>query len=162
MEMLAAAEIWWIRMDFDWASAEQQGARYRVSTVFSRPPVFNPKLAYTATKTANQLLTEYNFARRIDDGKSEDWVLEFKDAEGRLTVTAWTTGEDHDFLIPLAPETYEVTSYLGGKLPALIAGPDGLTIQLTDVPRYLRPRAESANTTSSSTTISPISDHPDR
>jgi hypothetical protein len=112
-----------------------------------RQPVFDPKQAYTATKTANQLLTHYDFVRRIAVASSEDWVLVFQDAEGHLTVVVWTTGEDHNILIPLAPGLYTVRSYLGQSLPALIAGPEGLTIQLTDAPRYLTREMELACTT---------------
>ncbi len=110
-----------------------------------RQPVFNPKLSHTATKTANELLLDYNFMRRIDEGKSEDWILEFKDAAGRLTVLAWTSGESHSALIALRPDTYEVISYLGEKLSPITAGPDGLTIRLADAPQYLRPKTESAD-----------------
>ena len=113
-----------------------------------RQPVFNPKLSYTATQTADQLLSGEDFVRRIDDGRSEDWVLEFKAAGGHLTVAAWTTGEDHNALIVLPQGTYEVTSYLGEKLSSLTAGGSGLTIQLTDAPQYLRPAPESINASS--------------
>jgi hypothetical protein len=83
------------------------------------------------------LLTHYDFVRRIAVASSEDWVLVFQDPEGHLTVVVWTTGENHNVLIPLAPGVYKVRSYLGQNLPALTAGPEGLTIQLTDAPRYL-------------------------
>jgi len=113
-----------------------------------RRPVFNPKPSYTATQTANRLLSDYSFVRRIDDGRSEDWVLQFKDAAGQMTVAAWTTGDDHNALILLPPATYQVTSYLGEKLPSLVVGAGGLTIQLTDGPQYLGPKTESPNASS--------------
>ena len=114
----------------------------------ARQPVFNPKPSYTATQTANRLLTDYSFLRRIDDGRSEDWVLEFKDAAGHLTAVAWTTGGDHAAFIAVPPYTYDVTSYLGEKLSPLTAGVGGLTIQLTDGPQYLRPKTDAASASS--------------
>jgi hypothetical protein len=114
----------------------------------ARQPIFNPKPSYTATQAANRLLMDYSFVRRIDDGRSEDWVLEFKDAAGHLTAVAWTTGGDHSAFIAVPPHTYDVTSYLGEKLPPLTADVGGLTIQLTDGPQYLRPKTEPANASS--------------
>ena len=79
-----------------------------------RDPIYDAKPAYVAMQTLVNNLRGYHFAKRLDTGSTNDYVLAFSKG-WRTQFVAWTTGQPHDATLP---------------------APVG-RIALTDTPQYL-------------------------
>jgi hypothetical protein len=102
--------------------------------------VYDPKPAYLAARTLSQTLGGFHFARRINVGAADAYVLRFeKDSDIRLV--AWTrSNEPKEVTVPPAdapPGRYTATRHTGEASPAMEAGAAGLKLELTDAPVYL-------------------------
>lgn len=105
-----------------------------------RQPVFDPKPAYFSAQAVNTLFAGYRFDHRLDVGRPDDYVLVFGKDDGCFRMATWTTGSSHEVVIPAKQgQRFTDKSYLGGDLPVLTAGENGLNILLTDGPQYLTP-----------------------
>ncbi len=106
-----------------------------------RDPVYDPKPAYHAAKTLTRLLGGYTFSKRLIVDDEQDHVLLFARGD-EVAVAAWTTASTPStVLIPASPGRFNVTSHTGEKLPAVSAHAKGLSVILTDSPRYFVPDA---------------------
>ena len=99
-------------------------------------PVYEPKPAYLAMKTLSASLAGCKFVKRIETGSDSDWVLVFQSDSGRR-LTAWTTGEAHDVIVPGMQGTFSLLDHTGEKRPEVNSDASGLKLHLTDAPQYL-------------------------
>jgi hypothetical protein len=107
-----------------------------------REPVYDPKPAYKAAQTLTKSLGGFRFEDRVPVGAPDDYVLRFrKDQEVRLV--AWTrAAEPRRITVPgVKPGPYSATGHTGEALPEARATAGGLTLELTDAPRYFATRA---------------------
>ncbi|MDQ3813396.1 MAG: glycoside hydrolase family 5 protein [Armatimonadota bacterium] len=107
----------------------------------ARDPVYDPKPAYLAAKTLTTALKGFRFNKRLAMTRADDYVLLFsKDNDVRLAV--WTTSlQPHSIVVPASRGTFRVTAHTGEELPVLTADEKGLSIDVTDAPKYLTPEA---------------------
>ena len=101
-----------------------------------RDPVYDPKPAYLAMKALTATLHGATFDKRIDLPNPDDFVLRFNTPHG-TAVVAWTAGKAHEAHVPVPPGAVRALGHTGEPHPDLVAGPDGLTLNLTDAPQYL-------------------------
>lgn len=106
-----------------------------------REPVYTPKPAYLAAATFTKQLDGFCFNKRLDTGKTDEYVLLFsREEDVRLAV--WTTAaEPRSATIPASPGRFQVTGHTGDGLPTVSADERGLCVTLTDAPQYLVPEA---------------------
>ena len=60
-----------------------------------------PKLAYHAMNTFTYMLSEYQYANRMDTGNPDDYVLKFVNEQEEIVLVMWTIGSNHEISIPL-------------------------------------------------------------
>ncbi len=132
---------------YDWHDdgPDPKEAEHHFGTVLhpyhaGREPVYDPKPAYLAAKTLTAALGGFAFDKRLAVGGEENHVLQFTKSDERRLV-AWTTSPSpRKVVIPAGPGRFAVTGHKGERLPPLDAGPQGLSITLTDAPQYLAPQ----------------------
>lgn len=101
--------------------------------------VYEPKDAYRAAQTLTRELAEFAYNKRLWMGKEEDWVLLFTKGE-EVKVVAWTTGREHEVVVPASAGKFEVVEYRGEIIgPLHVAGKEGLKLMLKDTVQYLTP-----------------------
>jgi polysaccharide biosynthesis protein PslG len=108
-----------------------------------KTPVYRPKPAYLAAKTLTRELSGYCFRERLAIGGDDDYVLAFcKDGDPqKVRWAAWTTADSpHTVVIPVPAGKYVAVGHLGNAQPPLAAGANGLSLNLTDAPIYLKPQ----------------------
>ena len=103
----------------------------------AREPVFDPKPAYLAAKTLSTFFKGYRFERQLSVG-AENYVLVFR--KGNETrFAAWTTARStRGVTIPITPGRYESVGHSGRVQGMVNADSNGLKINLTTAPVYLR------------------------
>jgi hypothetical protein len=105
-------------------------------------PVYQPKPAYLAAKTLTSELSGYRFQKRLAVGGPDDYVLAFcrdRDPQ-KVCWAAWTTADSpHAVVIPVPAGKYAAVGHVGQTQPPLTAGANGLSLNLSDAPTYLRP-----------------------
>ncbi|PHF78022.1 glycoside hydrolase family 5 [Priestia aryabhattai] len=94
-----------------------------------------PKLTYLASQVLATTLKDYNFVKRVDQLSNEDYVLEFKNSEGKKALVFWTTKENHTINISMKNKNGTVVSMLGAKRKIKIK--DKLQLKLFSSPNYL-------------------------
>ena len=117
-----------------------------------RTPVYDPKPSYLAAKTFTETFRGFRYNKRIinvtsgDIGKHEDvnsdvFIFLFSTSDhSAVKFAIWTTArEAKTITIPWIPGKYAAVSYLGEKLPDLIADEKGLALTVSDGPIYLTP-----------------------
>ncbi len=102
-----------------------------------REPVYDPKPAFLAAKALTAFFNGYRFEKRLEVGGGDDYVLAFRKA-GDVRIAAWTAGRNHRLLVPLNPGRYAGTRHTGENIGSLASQPDGVTLELTNAPIYLR------------------------
>jgi polysaccharide biosynthesis protein PslG len=107
-----------------------------------RDPVYDPKPAYLAAKTLAAELGNYRFAKRMDVGGSDDYVLQFECGR-EIGMAFWTTATNaHSVTVPLRAGNYKVISNTGDTVESFTPGREGINLRLTDSPQYLRREKE--------------------
>jgi len=102
-----------------------------------REPVYDPKPAYLAARTLTTFFDGYQFERRVDVGGAEDYVLAFR--KGNVfRFAAWTTATSSSVVIPLSAGKYTGKKHDGQDVGIVNADQNGLSINLTAAPIYLR------------------------
>jgi polysaccharide biosynthesis protein PslG len=108
-------------------------------------PVYQPKPAYLAAKTLTGALRDYRFKERLAVGDENDYVLAFY-KEGKpqdIRWAAWTIADSpHAVSIPVSAGKYAVVGHLGQAQPPLTSGANGLSLNLTDAPTYVKRLSE--------------------
>ncbi|MGH9928049.1 MAG: beta-1,4-xylanase [Pyrinomonadaceae bacterium] len=129
---------------YDWRDdgLDPNEPEHHFGTVFNsyhvnREPVYDAKPAYRAAKTLTTFFSGYRFEKRLDAGGAGDYVLVFRKADD-LRVAAWTTSRNHNVRIPLNAGRYMSTRHTGENLGDVTSGQDGVAINLTTAPVYLR------------------------
>jgi hypothetical protein len=103
-----------------------------------RDPVYDPKPTYLTAKALTTFFSGYRFERRIETGGEEDYILAFR-KDNDFRYAAWTTSSrPSKVLIPLSAGEYTGTKYDGQDLKILSADQQGLRLDLTTAPVYLR------------------------
>lgn len=131
---------------YDWHDdgPDPKEAEHHFGTVLypyhkDRRPVYEPKPAYHAAATLAKQLDGFRFNKRLDTGKSDEYVLLFSRGD-EVRLAAWTTAaEPRQTAIPASPGRFRVTSHTGDSLPVAEAGNKGLTLSIADAPKYLVP-----------------------
>lgn len=103
-----------------------------------RDNVYEPKPAYLAARTLTEMFNGYSFERRLVVGSDKDYILLFrKDRDVR--IAAWTTSPTaHRIVIPLDTGQIKVTKHTGESGGTVFADQQGLTIQVSTAPVYLK------------------------
>jgi hypothetical protein len=133
---------------YDWHEdgTDPKEAEHHFGTVHheyhgGRNPVYDPKPAYLAMKTLSAFLKGYTYEKRLDVGKSTDWVLTFR-AGNSVRIVAWTTEDaKHDVRLPLTGH-FTATGYAGARLNEVPVKGNGSSIELSEEPKYLVPVAD--------------------
>src|SRR5262249_532995 len=100
---------------------------------------FDPKLAYFAAKTVNGFLNGSAYQKRLGLSDTDNFVLVFSNS-GRERIAAWTTsGGARQVSISLQPGNYTVTNISGDKIRDVSVGQNGLTLELSSSPVFVRP-----------------------
>jgi len=115
--------------------------------------LYDAKPAYLAMKTFGSTLSGNGFSKRLPVGGPDDYVLLWADTAMKTArIAAWTTAhEPHNVRIPIgtwtpADErfltnagagTFNVTTLMGEKAPAIKADAGTLPLTLTDSVRYV-------------------------
>ena len=104
--------------------------------------VYQPKPTFLASQTLTTILHGYRFQKRLPIGDPEDYVLAFvKDGSNEVRLVAWTTAAtSREVVIPMPPGQVTVTGCTGEALPVRTATAGGVSIPLTDSPKYLVPK----------------------
>ncbi len=104
-----------------------------------REPVYTPKPAYWAARTLTHALKGYRFARRLQIGQSDDYILVFRRGRRRRLV-AWTTASSsHTVKIPVREAGFTVIGYQGKSVRFRSCAGGGLSVILSVAPQYLVP-----------------------
>jgi hypothetical protein len=98
-----------------------------------------PKPAYIAIKTLNEQFRDYNFLKRADVKRGNDFVLIFKDAKGNSKIAAWTTEVPHTVILEEADIKVSDASGIdwSGKTFKAKIESGKLVIELSPVPQYI-------------------------
>jgi len=103
-----------------------------------RDPVFEPKPAYRAARTLSEFFNGYVFQQRLAAGGGDDYVLVFAKG-GDRRIAAWTTSSSaHRLNIPLDQGEFRVTRHTGESAGSASAGPQGISIEVSSQPVYLK------------------------
>jgi polysaccharide biosynthesis protein PslG len=95
-----------------------------------------PKPAHRAAKALTQALSAYRFARRLEMGRPEDFVLLF--TRGDMQALAlWTTGSPDELYLPRGAIVDRATSWLGEAV-GVVPRPAGPAVPLGPGPTYVR------------------------
>src|SRR5688572_29261967 len=105
-----------------------------------RVPVYDAKPAYLAAKTLATELRGFKFNKRLALSSADHYVMLFE-RDGEVKLVAWTRSRDPTTAqLPASPGGFDVTSHVGEKLPVLTANERGLSVELTDAPKFLAPQ----------------------
>jgi hypothetical protein len=135
-----AVSIWydWRDDGFDEDEAEHHFGTVSRTYYSGRAPVYEPKPAYRSARTLSQIFAGYRFEKRLPVGAASDYVLLFRKGEERR-IAAWTTAKSgRQLIVPLEQGRYAATRHTGEQEEILTAGTNGLSINLTTGPVYLR------------------------
>ncbi len=99
----------------------------------------SPKPAYKAISTLNGQLKGLSLAHRITLGNEDDYALLFISRQGVFRICAWTTGKPHTVRLDLTmshPGGIKAADGYGKSID-LHSEPDGLFIDLDEMPQYI-------------------------
>lgn len=107
-------------------------------------PTYEVKPAYRAAQALNQSLKGFQFNKRLDVGRADDYILLFNQGN-QVKIAAWTTARSpHKTVIPTSPGSFRALDYLSQNPKTLKATTQGLSLSLTDAPQYLTPTQTNA------------------
>jgi hypothetical protein len=93
------------------------------------------------------LLDGYRFDKRLATGKPDNYVLLFRRGD-QQRLAVWTTAADPRTInVPASPGAFRVVGHRGDDQPRIQAEAQGLSITVTDAPRYLMATAPNAGLT---------------
>ena len=117
--------------------AEHHFGLVRNAYLDGRDQVYQPKPAYLAAKTLNNLLNGYRFENRLAVGSDQDYVLIFV-RESDRRIAAWTTSAAaHRINIPLGAGTFDLIKHTGETTTSISANQQSLTIEVSTAPVYV-------------------------
>ena len=130
---------------YDWRDdgLDPKEAEHHFGTVFNsyhegRDPVYDPKAAYLAARTLTAFFNGYRFEKRLDAGRTDDYLLVFRKGSD-LRFAAWTTASAaHNVVLPLEAGNYSVSRHTGQDESPVKADQKGASITLTTAPVYIR------------------------
>ncbi len=93
------------------------------------------KPAYYAAQTLIKTLRGYRFLRRIPMENPHDYGLLFQ-KEHDLALAIWNPYASHHVALPLPLEAVQVVDLMGER-SEILAGPEGITVELGPAPHYL-------------------------
>ena len=103
-----------------------------------RDQIYEPKPAYLAARTLNQILSGYTFEKRLVIGSKDDYILVFSKGSDQR-IAAWTSlAGPHKVVIPLSGGEYALTKHTGERA-GTITVQGSVTIELSTAPVYLTP-----------------------
>jgi hypothetical protein len=94
-----------------------------------------PKPSFLAARTLTHTLNGYRFIKRIPLASPNDYLLLFSHGAGPIKLAAWTTGPDHDILLPI-PHIESLTDMSGSAVTPTVAH-GLLRLTLAQSPIYL-------------------------
>lgn len=105
-------------------------------------PDLKPKPAYVAIQTLTRQLAGYRIAQRLPLPDEKDYALLCTNAAGAQKVVAWTLGQAHSASVKGQPEQGEKPAGVtwNGETFTPKADSDGLVLELTPSPQYVRAR----------------------
>lgn len=132
---------------YDWHDdgPDPKEAEHHFGTVLhpyrkGQDPVYEPKPAYLAAKTLTTVLDGFRFSKRLAVGGPDDYVLEFAKG-GEVRLAAWTAAQEpRTVVVPSMAGRFRVTGHTGEQMPEIVAGQAGLSVPLSDAPKYLVPQ----------------------
>ncbi len=98
-----------------------------------------PKPAYTSVKTMNTQLNGFTFVKRFDVKDANDYLLLFRNGNGRYKITAWTSDSAHSYEIEnKIPKVTEciITDGKGSPLRTK-TDKNKLVIEMEELPQYI-------------------------
>jgi hypothetical protein len=143
LSMRIPLSIWydWRDDGSDASNAENRFGVVENAYHAGKNPVLTPKPAYFAAKTLTTQLNGFTFARRVPMPRKDDYVVLFRNDAGETRAAAWTTAEKpHVSILPARGGAFGVTDFKGAALPDANADESGLSLELTDGPKYLVPK----------------------
>jgi polysaccharide biosynthesis protein PslG len=101
--------------------------------------VYEPKASYFSAKTLANILNGFQFEQKISIGKSKDHMLLFRNTKTRgIRFSVWTeSNNEHKVKLPIYFGDFKVVNYVGQEQPSLSANYDGLSVTITNSPKYL-------------------------
>jgi polysaccharide biosynthesis protein PslG len=98
-----------------------------------------PKPAYEAVKTMNSELKDYALLKRIELNSDKDYVLVFRNKEGRFKLSAWTLGQPHTVnLEKIVAEAAKSTGCDWQGNPVIVKSENNkLILELSDMAQYI-------------------------
>ncbi|MFA6286406.1 MAG: hypothetical protein WC661_03410 [Opitutaceae bacterium] len=96
----------------------------------------NPKPSYNAIQTLSTVLGGYTFKERLATANDANYLLKFRNANGKDAYAVWTTGANVAVAVPIAAGSGTLYSIYGTPQTVLWGG-SGPTITLTQSPQYL-------------------------
>ncbi len=134
-----ALTIWydWHDDGLDAREAEHHFGTVANAYYENREPVYDAKPAYLAARTLTTFLKGYRFEQRLPLPDEDDYVLVFRKGDDRR-LAAWTTGSAHQTFLPLPTRQYTTVELTGGNQRVLPGDANGLALNLTNSPLYIR------------------------
>jgi hypothetical protein len=126
---------------YDWHDdgADPKETEHHFGTVFQD---YKPKQTYTAAKTLSSALAGMHFNKRLILANPNDICLLFSGPGDKICLAAWSTEKD-PHLVTLPASTGEFDAIFNdGRSATVFADASGLNVQLTDAPKYLRPKTD--------------------
>jgi hypothetical protein len=122
--------VWYDWKDDPWDPTSDWAHHFGVITDSGEP-----KPAYHALQTLTQTLDGCTFVRRIGIGSNRDFLLLFKKGPSAI-LAAWTTSDFHSVTFPGTTTGVQSVDLFGEK-ELLTPNAQGLSVPLTDSPRYV-------------------------
>jgi len=103
----------------------------------SQDQAYDPKPAYLAVTTLTTFFEGYSFERRIPIGSDNDYALVFaRGADER--IAAWTSSTGHRITLPIGAGSFSGIKHTGEHLVELVGNQQGITVEVSNAPIYLR------------------------
>ncbi|MBF2708184.1 cellulase family glycosylhydrolase [Flavobacterium soyangense] len=99
----------------------------------------NLKPAYTAIKTMNQQLKGFSVVSRIDSMNNKDYILLFRNRQGKCKIVAWTSESAHSVVIDnkiSKKDALTAINGMGGILKLKMENKK-LVLDLNELPQYI-------------------------
>jgi hypothetical protein len=101
-----------------------------------RAQVYEPKPAYRAARTFNQIFADYVFEQRIPTGRDDDYVLAFKKGSERR-FAAWTTSTTtHRLDVPMDKGEFKVIRHTGEGTGSVSTIDNRISLEVSTQPVY--------------------------
>lgn len=119
---------------YDWKNdgTNLQDKEHNFGLVFNDSTM---KLSYLTLQTLTTQLKGYKFDKKINYGRKDNHILEFRNSKGKRILVFWTTGETYKFSYPLEEGEGKLYSMLGGMQN--FRWKDKLEFNISSSPSYL-------------------------